>query len=73
MNRLRWFLSWSYKNANDSRKLRLRRRMLNIHNIDTEMERGFCMLKMYTKYGKYWYNCVTSPERLWWIGEEGEA
>ena len=73
MNRLRWFLSWSYKNANDSRKLRLRRRMLNIHNEHTQHRYRNRVRVLHVENVHQVHNCVTSPERLWWIGEEGEA
>ena len=49
------------------KKQKLRQRMRNIHLIDTEMERGFCVLKNYVKQGDYWYNCVKSPEKFWYI------
>ena len=70
MSILRAFLRHSFKNTAEFRKLRLRQRMMKIHMIDTELERGFCMLRQYTKYGAFWYNCITNPERLWWVGEK---
>ena len=69
MNMLRSFLGWSYKNANDRRRLDLRQRALNIHMRDTELERGLCMLKEYVRYGDFWYNCLKSPEPFWYIGK----
>lgn len=70
---LRKFLSWCYKNANDRRvlvlnkKQALRQRLLNVHMIDTELERGFCVLKDYTRYGDWWVNCLKSPEVFWYL------
>ena len=64
---LRKFLSWCYKNADDKRELNfakkeaLRQRLFHVHTIDNELERGFCMLKEYTKGGDFWYNCLKSP------------
>ena len=63
---LRTFLSWSYTNANDRRVL-IRQRNYNVHLIDNELERGFCMLKEYVKGGDFWYNCLKSPEKFWYI------
>lgn len=64
--KLRKFLQWSYTNADD-RRLLIRRRLKNIHLIDTELERGFCTLKEYVKQGDYWYNCLKSPEKFWYL------
>ena len=64
---LRKFLSWSYKNTNEKRSLYLRRRLNQVMAIDRELERGFQVLKEYTKHGDFWYNCVKSPEKFWYI------
>ena len=54
---LRKFLSWCYKNADDRRELVLRKktalrnRLLYVHDIDTEIERGFCTMNCYFRYG----------------------
>ena len=62
MNILRKFLSWSFTNANDKRELvskkeALRRRLLNVHMIDTELERGFCSMQNFFRYGDgYFYS-----------------
>ena len=76
MNTLRWFLSWSYKNANDRRELRrnaLRNRLYNVWTIDNERERGHCFTTQYLKYGPFWYQCQVSPEPLCWVGRENQA
>ena len=38
------------------RKTKIAQRMWNIHMIDTEIERGFCTLKVYFKHGQGWLN-----------------
>ena len=70
---LRKFLSWCYKNEDDRRELvmdkraTLRKRLLNVHTIDNEIEHGFCVLKEFVKGGDYWHNCVTRPEPFWYL------
>ena len=49
------------------KKTKIAQRMWNVHIIDSELERGFCVLKEYVKYGDYWYNCTKSPEKFWYI------
>ncbi len=54
---LRKFLSWCYKNADDKRELVLRKktalrnRLLYVHDIDTEIERGFCTISTHFRNG----------------------
>jgi len=70
---LRNFLRWCYKNANDKRELKLNkreelsRRLHRVWTIDNELERGFCVLKQYTKYGDAWVNSITREEPFWYI------
>ena len=67
MNILRRFLHRSYKNTHATRTLDLSTRLRRVIMWDREIEGGLSQLAPYVKYGKYWYNCVKSPERLWWI------
>lgn len=68
MNILHKFLSWSFTNANDKRELvfkkeALRQRMLNVHMIDTELERGFCEMRNFFRYGDgYFYSLKLGKE-----------
>ena len=45
----------------------LRTRLNQVIMIDREVEGGLSQIAPYIKYGKYWYNCIKSPEGLWWI------
>ena len=54
------------------KRTKIAQRMWNIHMIDTEIERGFSVLKFYTKYGDPWVNCLVGPEPLWYIRKGGE-
>jgi len=62
MNILRAFLRRSFKNTNHARRLiskkeALRQRLLNVHMIDTELERGFCSMRNFFRYGDgYFYS-----------------
>ncbi len=48
-------------------KLTLAQRLKYVIYIDREIEGRKDFLRMFFKYGKYWYNCIKSSERLWWI------
>ena len=73
---LRSFLRRSFKNTFCKRELSLkkketlRNRLFYVHSIDNEIERGFCMLKDYTKGGDFWLNCLVSPEPFWYLSED---
>ena len=54
------------------KRTKIAQRMWNIHMIDNEIERGFSILKFYTKYGDPWVNCLVGPEPLWYIRKGGE-
>ena len=70
---LRSFLHRSFRNTFCKRELALqkktalRHRLFHVHTIDNELERGFCMLKEYTKGGDFWLNCLVSPEPFWYL------
>ena len=58
MNTLRKFLSWSYKNSNDRRRLDLRSRMNDIIMRDRELDGTWRILGYYVKYGGFGYNAT---------------
>ncbi len=72
MNTLRRFLSWSYKNSNDRRRLDLRSRMNDIIMRDRELDGTWRILGYYVKYGGFGYNCYMSEKPLWWVSKVKE-
>lgn len=67
MNILKRFLKRSFKNTHAKRELDLRTRLRQVIMIDREVEGGLSQLGSYVKNGKFFYNCIKSPEGLWWI------
>jgi len=73
MSLLRDFLRGSFRNTWTKRELvskkkkALRNRLFYVHDIDNEIERGFCVLNFYTKHGDFWLNCVTREEPFWYL------
>ena len=54
---------------NKPTKLSLAQRLRYVIALDREIEGRKDFLRLFFKYGKYWYNCVKSAEGLWWIQE----
>ena len=67
MNILRRFLRRSFKNTHATRTLDLSTRLRRVIMWDREIEGGLSQLAPYVKHGKFFYNCIKSPEGLWWI------
>ena len=67
MNFLRRFLQKSYKNTHATRILNLKTRLQRVIMLDREIEGGISQTYSFVKNGKYGYNCMKSPEPLWWI------
>ena len=48
-------------------RLTVAQRLRRVIAIDREIEGRKTFLRLFFRYGKYWYNCVKSAEGLWWI------
>ena len=69
MNVMKRVLFWRYKKACERKKIDLRKRLDYVMLLDRTIEGSNDFVRLYLTFGPYWYNCIKSPEPLWWISK----
>ena len=69
MNAMQRLFIWRNKKASKRKKSNLRKRLDYVMLLDRTIEGSNDFVRLYLTFGPYWYNCIKSPEPLWWVSK----